>query len=129
MVQYHLAVLADIHGNLPAFEAVMLDLESRSPLDAILVVGDIVGGPGQQTILQRLIDRDAVMVQGNGEQGIARLASGTAPGYISAAHQFSLMRWVYEHLSPEQVSYLRDVVWDRAENTFPWVELRRHLQL
>ena len=45
--------MADIHGNLPAFEAVMADLQQYAPLNGFLVADDVVGGPGQEVILQR----------------------------------------------------------------------------
>ncbi len=38
-----LALLSDIHGNLPALEAVALDLEQVSP-DAVYVAGDLING-------------------------------------------------------------------------------------
>ena len=39
-----LAVLADIHGNLPAVEGVIADMDERS-IDAIVNLGDCVSGP------------------------------------------------------------------------------------
>ena len=39
-----LAVLADIHGNLPALEAVVADIASRR-VDAVVNLGDCVSGP------------------------------------------------------------------------------------
>ena len=39
-----IAVLADIHGNLPALLAVLAELYG-DPVDAIVVAGDAVGGP------------------------------------------------------------------------------------
>jgi predicted phosphodiesterase len=39
-----IAVLADIHGNLPALRAVLGELD-RDPVDAVVVAGDVVGGP------------------------------------------------------------------------------------
>src|SRR5262249_49362387 len=39
-----LAVLADIHGNLPALEAVLHDLEARA-VDSTVNLGDCVSGP------------------------------------------------------------------------------------
>ncbi len=99
---YRLAVLADIHGNQPAFEAVMADIKRHGSPDAILVAGDITGGPGQQAILQRLFEAQAIMIQGNGEQAIAQLANHSAPQAYFTTHQFSLIRWAHEHLSPEQ---------------------------
>ncbi len=106
---YRIALLSDIHGSRPAFEAVLRDLEPYAPLDAILVAGDIIAGPHQQAVLQRLIDMRAVMIQGNNEQGIARLVSGSAPGYVYTAKSFSLARWVGEHLSAAQTALICDL--------------------
>ncbi len=106
MSAYRLAVLADIHGNLPAFKAVLHDLQQHGPLDALLVAGDVVGGPGQRAILQRLMEAQAVMIQGNGEARLAKLLNGIAPAYFYTARQFSLPRWIIEDLSQEQREYL-----------------------
>ena len=38
-----LAVLADIHGNLPALEAVLADLQQHD-VDGIIIAGDLTGG-------------------------------------------------------------------------------------
>ena len=38
-----IALLSDIHGNLPALEAVVQDINSRSP-DAVFVLGDMING-------------------------------------------------------------------------------------
>jgi predicted phosphodiesterase len=106
---YRLAVMADIHGNLPGFEAVMADLQQYQPLDGFLVAGDIVGGPGQEAILQRLISLHAVMVQGNGEELLLSVANGSAPGYVFTAQQFALIRWTYAHLSPQSLALLHTI--------------------
>jgi predicted phosphodiesterase len=39
-----IAVIADIHGNLPALEAVFVDIERRD-VDQIINLGDCVSGP------------------------------------------------------------------------------------
>ena len=44
MQTMRLAVLADTHGNLPALEAVLADIE-RHNVDHTVVAGDLVGGP------------------------------------------------------------------------------------
>lgn len=38
------AVLADIHGNLPALEAVLRDVEAAG-VDAVVLGGDLADGP------------------------------------------------------------------------------------
>ncbi|MCK4316733.1 MAG: metallophosphoesterase [Anaerolineae bacterium] len=41
-----LAVLADVHGNLPALEAVLADVQQYN-VDGIIVAGDLIGGGPQ----------------------------------------------------------------------------------
>jgi putative phosphoesterase len=104
---YRLAVMADIHGNLPGFEAVMANLQQYQPLDGFLAAGDIIGGPGQEVILKRLMALHAVVAHGNGEVRALRVADGSAPAYEFTAQQFSLVRWVVAHLSPQSLAFLR----------------------
>jgi len=50
------AVLADIHGNLPALRAVLHELD-RDEFDAIVIAGDVVGGPLVHETLESLAAR------------------------------------------------------------------------
>lgn len=62
-----LAVLSDIHGNLPALEAVLADL-ARDPVDQIIVAGDTISaGPFSAQVMDRLYDLGATMIRGNHE--------------------------------------------------------------
>ena len=58
-----IAVLSDIHGNLPALEAV---LEALKPYDAVWQLGDVVGyGPQPDEVVARLAEENATGVRGN----------------------------------------------------------------
>jgi len=58
-----IAVLSDIHGNLPALEAV---LDALKPYDAVWQLGDIVGyGPEPDEVVVRLREIGALGVRGN----------------------------------------------------------------
>jgi diadenosine tetraphosphatase ApaH/serine/threonine PP2A family protein phosphatase len=58
-----IAVLSDIHGNLPALEAVLSDLQ---PYDALWQLGDICGyGPQPDEVVERLASEGALGVRGN----------------------------------------------------------------
>lgn len=61
------AVLCDVHGNLPALEAVLADVASLE-VDRIVSGGDVVAGPFPRECLGRLLDRDAVFVRGNADR-------------------------------------------------------------
>src|SRR5215471_5353332 len=60
-----IAILADIHGNLPACETVMQDIAKSSP-DFIVAAGDLaLRGPYPRETVELLLDRCHSMVMGN----------------------------------------------------------------
>jgi predicted phosphodiesterase len=65
------AVLADIHGNLPALTAVLDEVDAAA-VDAIVVAGDVVPGPMPGATLERLAQLGdlARYVMGNGDREI-----------------------------------------------------------
>jgi predicted phosphodiesterase len=71
-----IAVLADIHGNLPALEAVLADA-ARHGADRIVVNGDVVNrGPQGVEALRRLAAVDASYTMGNHDDLLVKLADG-----------------------------------------------------
>lgn len=64
------AILADIHANLEAFQAVIADLESRSP-DSVFCLGDLVGyGPDPDEVVTLFRQKGYISVQGNHEAAL-----------------------------------------------------------
>jgi len=64
------AVLADIHGNLPALEAALEEVARESP-DLIVVCGDVASGPLPVETLDLLMDlRDARFLHGNADRSL-----------------------------------------------------------
>jgi predicted phosphodiesterase len=63
------AALYDVHGNLPALDAVLAEIE-REELDAVVLGGDLAGGPMPAETLDRLLalGERARFVRGNGER-------------------------------------------------------------
>ena len=61
------ATLSDIHGNLPALEAVLADVE-RTGVDAIVVAGDSYSGPWPAEVVDLLAALDPVIVRGNADR-------------------------------------------------------------
>jgi predicted phosphodiesterase len=71
------AVLSDIHGVLPALDAVLAEPAVRSA-DRIVLTGDIAAGPQPSDVLDRLIglgDR-VTWVRGNADRELIELARG-----------------------------------------------------
>ena len=75
-----IAVLCDIHGNLPALEAVLADVEALG-VDRIVLDGDLADGPFPVETLDRLAalgDR-ALWLRGNGDRWLVEARAGPSP--------------------------------------------------
>ena len=72
------AALYDVHGNLPALEAVLAEVESLE-VDAVVVGGDIAIGPMPRASLERLLalGERALFLRGNGDREIAGEPAGS----------------------------------------------------
>lgn len=97
-----LAALYDIHGNLPALEAVLDDLRSAE-VDRIIIGGDIVPGPMPGETLARLLDLDlpTQFIQGNCEVADLAEMAGEDPGVPEQAREY--IRWAARALDPDHV--------------------------
>src|SRR5947208_10832196 len=106
------AALYDIHGNLPALEAVLEDVR-QADVDQIVVGGDVVPGPMPRETLTRLLDLKLPthFIYGNGELAIlaqmagARTGSvnywGTTSGARPPESIVEIYRWTVAKLEPE----------------------------
>ncbi|MEX0625161.1 MAG: metallophosphoesterase family protein [Chloroflexota bacterium] len=107
-----IAVLADLHANLPALHAVLDDVLVLG-CDTMWCVGDIVGrGPHPAEVVDELRALAVPTIQGNWDDAVAlhREQPGVAwPDTESeAAGQVSLA-WTIRQLSDEQRSWLRQL--------------------
>jgi diadenosine tetraphosphatase ApaH/serine/threonine PP2A family protein phosphatase len=97
------AILADIHGNLAAFKAVLQDIEERGGAEELWCLGDIVGyGPDPSECIALLRQYNHLCVAGNHDwAAIGKVAiSDFNPDAAEAC------RWTARQLSPEDVRYL-----------------------
>ncbi len=85
-----IAVLADIHGNLPALRAVLAEID-QDQVDAIVVAGDVVGGPLVRGTLELLAARrePTRWIRGNSEREAVAIYDGApvsedSPGRTAA---------------------------------------------
>jgi predicted phosphodiesterase len=104
------AVFSDIHGNLPALEAILADIEARAVARTICL-GDLVGyGPSPNEVSLLVRDRAIPSLMGNYDQGIGfetgdcgcvyKTDEQRAEGAVSLA-------WTQEAVSAEVKTYLR----------------------
>jgi predicted phosphodiesterase len=96
------AALYDIHGNLPALEAV-LGRVRQSGVDRIVVGGDVVPGPMLGEALACLLDLDVPVdfIQGNCEVAVLAEMAGLAPAPMPEQAR-AIVRWTAQQLSPAQ---------------------------
>ncbi len=89
------AVLADIHGNLPALEAALRDLDAAG-VDAIVLNGDLADGPMPAQTLDRLeeLGKRAIWVRGNTDRSLAAAFDGTfRPSGLAANPPADYFAW------------------------------------
>ena len=98
------ALLADVHANLEALQAVLAEIDSEWSGARLICAGDLVGyGPDPEAVLEVLAEREAVCVMGNhdamvlGRLGMERCIY---PGVVAAHWTRSVLpRWALEHLA------------------------------
>lgn len=78
------AALYDVHGNLPALEAVLEEVR-REGVDHVVVGGDVLPGPMSRECLGQLLDLGLPtdFVHGNGELAVLAQMSGARTGSVT----------------------------------------------
>ncbi len=98
------AALYDIHGNLPALEAVLQDIR-RAEVDHVVVGGDVFPGPMPRETLTCLLDLDVPVqfIHGDGDREVlAQMAGTETDWYRTAQEQWRKpVRWTAQQLHPE----------------------------
>ena len=95
------AAIYDIHGNLPALEAVLQDIR-QADVDHVVVGGDVMPGPMPRETLACLLDLHVPVqfIQGNGDREVLAQMAGTDTGTVPEQFR-EVMRWVAQQLHPE----------------------------
>ncbi len=103
------AILADIHGNLPALEAVIADA-ARAGASRFLVAGDLFSGiPFPLEVYHRLQSLDAVIIKGNGEEYLLDYHNGTCPPLMRTARQWISVRWTRDRLGDNAMAWVAEL--------------------
>ncbi len=102
-----IVALYDIHGNLPALEAVLQEVEQEQP-DLILVGGDIVLGPMPRAVLERLLALGSTVhfIRGNCERDVVAAFDGLPPRPGMSEEVNERVRWTAQQLDRSQRDFL-----------------------
>ena len=94
------AAIYDIHGNLPALEAVLQEIR-QAQVDHVVVGGDVVPGPMPRETLATLLDLNIPVqfILGNGEVAVLEVMAGREPAV--PPQYLPVIRWTAQQLHPE----------------------------
>ena len=111
------AIIADIHGNLEAFQVVLEDIRAQKA-DHIVCLGDVVGyNANPKECLQIVREMNIPCVKGNHDEYCSSNSAleGFNPHAADAVH------WTREQLSEEEKKWLRDLKYSRMVANFTMV--------
>ncbi|PFD95702.1 phosphodiesterase [Bacillus cereus] len=90
-----IAVISDIHGNIPALDAVLKDIKLRG-IERIMCLGDLVGkGPHSSEAIEIIRKECEHVVMGNWDD------------FITKPTESETLEWHQKQLSEQQRNYLR----------------------
>jgi predicted phosphodiesterase len=99
------ALLSDIHANLPALDAVLVDIDRRADAHAIYHLGDLVGyAPWPDEVVARLHERGIAGVAGNYDSTVATNYKHCGCRYedpLQEALSHRSYAWTLEHVSDD----------------------------
>ena len=97
--QQRIAIISDIHGNIPALKSVLADIATQG-VDSIYCLGDLIGkGPQNDVAVDMCHDYCAAVVRGNWDSNISALN----------AEEHETSHWVRTQLGKERLDYLRNL--------------------
>jgi putative phosphoesterase len=101
------AAIYDIHGNLPALEAVLVEIEQAAP-DVILVGGDVATGPLPTATLERLmgLGQRARFVCGNADRELVACYDGAPPAPDLPEEVKQVNAWIARQMNRAQRDFL-----------------------
>lgn len=115
-----LALLTDIHGNAPALQAVLQEIDTQA-IDEIVCLGDMIAiGPYTNEVLDILFSLDNLsIVTGNHDEAVLALLTDESLYPKSHIHAHPHHEWVADSLHPKFIKKLQRLprVIQKTENT------------
>jgi len=105
-------IFGDIHGNLPALEAVLADIDARG-LSPLYCLGDLVGyGTFPNEVIKIIRERNIPTLMGNYDQGVGNSSDDCGCAYTSKVAEELGKRsiaWSNQNTTDENKLYLRQL--------------------
>lgn len=91
-----IAVISDIHGNIPALEAVLNDIKERE-IEKIICLGDLAGkGPSSSEAVDTIRKNCYKVVKGNWD-------------YFITEQEDAMLKWHQDRLGAERLKYMKEL--------------------
>jgi diadenosine tetraphosphatase ApaH/serine/threonine PP2A family protein phosphatase len=107
-----IAVISCLHANLPAFEAVLKDIEENQ-CDSIYSLGDLVGyGPHPNEIVNRIRELQIPSVQGCWDEDIVEGLNScecSYPSLLAEKRGIIAHEWTNQEITPENRQFLAEL--------------------
>ena len=114
-----LGLIADIHGNIEALDAVIEVLEQNGA-DLIVCAGDLVAyGANPNSVIKSLKNKGIMSVAGNYDDAVAwdkAKASRKASSALNEPLKQLALDWTKQVIRPEHKQYLRGLPWQLTYN-------------
>jgi len=108
-----IAIISDIHGNLPALEAVLADVAEQEP-DALYCLGDLVGyGASPNEVTERIRAEGIPTIMGNYDDGVGFDRDECGCAYRDPMDQElgdRSLAWTKAHTTPKNKGFLRTLL-------------------
>jgi protein phosphatase len=92
-----IAIISDIHGNIPALQSVLEDIKSRN-INRIICLGDLVGkGPESSKAIELVQQHCELVIRGNWDD------------FFPRPQESETIRWHQKQLTKEQLDYLKEL--------------------
>jgi putative phosphoesterase len=101
------AVISDVHGNLPALERVLHEIDEAG-VELVVVAGDVANGPMPRETIERLmaLGERARFVRGNGDRELVACFDGTPPDADRPDEVHHLIGWCAAQIDRRQRDFL-----------------------
>ncbi|MEJ2752267.1 MAG: metallophosphoesterase family protein [Chloroflexota bacterium] len=107
-----ITIFGDIHGNMPALQAVWVEMDRRG-LERRFCLGDLVGyGVQPDEVVRFIRDHDVPTLMGNYDQGVGHSSNDCGCAYRTPEAQALGERsiaWSNAHVSESNKAYLRNL--------------------
>jgi len=108
-----IVIFGDIHGNLPALEAVFADMQQRGYTDNLYCLGDLVGyGTAPNEVIDFIRSRQIPTIMGNYDQGVGNDSDDCGCAYktdIARKLGERSIAWSNAHVTDDNKAYLRSL--------------------